>query len=294
MRSHSQRAAPRPRTALLRLALAASLPLCAAAAHADNDGLESLAQKVHQQRCSTSALRGTYGYSVGGVTNALAPLPPLLQGSFAAVGTTVYDGRGKVTISARSASFNGFIQAVPPETGSYTVSSDCIVTASYPSGVTTRNVLIDGGRAMYAIQTNTGTVIGGMSHRIGSEDDQDRRGTLRCTREGLAGNYGFLAEGMAGPPTLPIPAAVPLVGNGTVVLERDGSFKLVALRSAGGVLDPQALTLPGTFTVGSDCGVTMKFDIGFNFKAIVVDEGQEILFVETDPGTTVRVRARRQ
>ena len=38
----------------------------------------------------------------------------------------------------------------------------------------------------------------------------------------------------------------------------------------------------------------MKFDVGFNFSGTIVDGGREIVFVETDPGTTLLVKARRQ
>lgn len=182
---------------------------------------------------------------------------------------------------------------VPAETGTYSVSSDCVVTAQYPSGVTTRNVMIDGGRAMYAMQTNAGTTIIGLSQRAGGKDDIDRR-RPHCTAEGLEGRYGFFAEGYAGPPTLPLPATVPLVGNGVVTLDRSGRFDATAQRSVGGMLDPQPLPLSGVFTVDTDCSVQMKFDAGFNFSGTVVDGGQEIVFVEIDPGTTLQVHARRQ
>ncbi len=66
------------------------------------------------------------------------------------------------------------------------------------------------------------------------------------------------------------------------------------LPSVGGVLDPQPLPLTGTFTVGSDCSVRMQFDVGFDFSGTLVDGGREIVFVETDPGTTLLVKARRQ
>lgn len=260
---------------------------------ANDDGLRDLAEKVRLHRCSVAALRGSYGFTVRGFTDATSGLPPALQGPFAAAGTTVYDGAGGVTIAARSASFNGIVRTVPAETGTYAVSSDCVVTAQYPSGVTTRNVLIDGGRAMYAMQTNAGTTIGGLSQRAGRSDDLDG-GRLRCTPQGVAGHYGFFAEGYAGPPTLPLPTAVPLVGNGVLALDRSGRFDLTAQRSVGGVLDPQPLPLPGTFSVGADCSVQMKFDVGFHFSGTIVDGGREIVFVETDPGTTLLVKARRQ
>ena len=87
---------------------------------------------------------------------------------------------------------------------------------------------------------------------------------------------------------------MPLVGNGIVTLQRSGRFDATALRSAGGVLDAQPLPLSGRFTVDAGCAVQMNFDVGFNFAGTVVDGGREIVFVETDPGTTLLVRARRQ
>lgn len=291
---------PMPRLSLIAfaagVALAALQALPAQAqviSTASDDGTRDLADKVRMHRCTAAALRGSYGFTVRGFTDALSGLPPALQGPFAAAGTTLYDGAGRVTIAARSASFNGIVRTVPAETGTYSVSSDCVVTAQYPSGVTTRNVLIDGGRAMYAMQTNAGTTIGGLSQRAGRSDDIDR-GHPRCTAQGVAGRYGFFAEGYAGPPTLPLPAAVPLVGTGVVTLDRSGRFDATAQRSVGGVLDPQPLPLTGTFTVGSDCSVRMQFDVGFDFSGTLVDGGREIVFVETDPGTTLLVKARRQ
>jgi hypothetical protein len=281
----------------LRLpALACATLLCAMQAQAQQPqdmSVQMPPEEMRSQHCSVSTLKGTYGFAVQGTTDAASGVPPALQGPFAAVGTTVYDGAGQVTIAARSASFNGIARQVPAETGRYSVSSDCVVTAQYPSGVTTRNVLIDNGRAMYAMQTNAGTTIGGLSQRALGKDDVD--GPRRhCSVPELAGPYGFLAEGVAGPPTLPLPASAPLVGNGVVVLQRDGTFSAQALRSVGGTLDAQPLALAGTFAVGKDCSVSMKFDAGFNFAGTVVDGGREILFVETDPGTTLTVKARRQ
>lgn len=276
--------------------------LVALPGHAQSDAYGAAAQSRLPQlgehgalhRCSTSALRGTYGFAVRGFTDAASGLPPALQGSFAATGTTLYDGKGKVTIAARSASFNGIAQVVPAEQGSYAVDADCVVTARYPSGVTTRGVLTDGGRAMYAIQTNAGTTIAGMAQRAATSDDIDNRRPPRCTADGLAGRWGFIAEGYAGPPTLPLPSAVPLAGNGVVALAANGSFNATAQRSVGGVLDPQPLPLAGSFSVDANCAVQMKFDVGFNFVGTLVDGGREILFVETDPGTTLIVKARRQ
>jgi hypothetical protein len=283
---------PLPRQGTLAL-LAAALLLCGAAARAQSDGANPSDDRMRPQHCSVATLKGRYGFAVQGSTDAASGLPPALQGPFAAVGTTEYDAAGQVTIAARSASFNGIARQVPAETGRYSVDGNCVVTAQYPSGVTTRNVLIDGGRAMFAMQTNPGTTIGGLSQRTARADDVDGR-RRRCTLDDLAGRYGFLAEGVAGPPTLPLTAAAPLVGNGVVQLQRDGSFSATALRSVGGMQDAQPLALAGRFSVDADCAVSMHFDAGFNFVGTVVDGGREILFVETDPGTSLTVKARRQ
>jgi hypothetical protein len=73
-----------------------------------------------------------------------------------------------------------------------------------------------------------------------------------------------------------------------------GCRNATARRSVGGTLDPQAFPMAGTYSVEADCTVQMKFDAGFNFSGTVIDGGQEIVFVETDPGTTLIVKARRQ
>lgn len=294
----SSRTRPRS-TACLALGLAsllaAGVALSARAAEPQDASTQDLLDKVQLHRCSVGTLRGSYGFAVRGFTDAASPIPPALQGPFAAVGVTAYDGAGNVTITPRGASFNGIATPVAAERGRYSVSRDCVVSAQYPSGVTTRGVLVDDGDTIYSIQTNAGTTIAGTSQRKDG-GPLDSRGHKRnvCTKEGLAGRYGFLAEGFAGPPTLPLPATAPLVGNGVVTVERSGAVTLEALRSVGGVLDPQLVSLPGALAVSADCTVQMTFDVGFNFTGTVVDAGDEILLVETDPGTTLTVRARRQ
>jgi hypothetical protein len=103
-----------------------------------------------------------------------------------------------------------------------------------------------------------------------------------------------MANGVAGPPTVPPDAAGPLTGVGTVTFHKGGAFTLTALRSVNGVLDPAPLTLLGTYAFSGDCTFRMSFDVGFTFTAALVDGGREIVFLETDAGTTLVVRAKRQ
>lgn len=42
-----------------------------------------------------------------------------------------------------------------------------------------------------------------------------------------------------------------------------------------------------------NCTFSMAFDVGFTFEAAIVNSGKEILFVETDPGTALIVKAKK-
>jgi hypothetical protein len=80
---------------------------------------------------------------------------------------------------------------------------------------------------------------------------------------------------------------------GTVSFADDGSFVLTAVRSANGIIDPYPLSLTGSYAFTDGCNFRMRFAVGFNFLGTIVDGGNEVLFLETDPGTTFVVRARR-
>lgn len=153
---------PTHRALLAGAALAFGLAgpaLAQSAAAPAGEAPRALAEPAGQPPCTVAALHGSCAFSVRGFTDAASGLPPALLGAFAAAGTTVYDGAGKVTIAARSASFNGVARTLPAETGSYEVGSDCVVSARYPSGVSTRNVLIDGGREIVFVETDPGTTL---------------------------------------------------------------------------------------------------------------------------------------
>ena len=83
------------------------------------------------------------------------------------------------------------------------------------------------------------------------------------------------------------------MGVGTVRFDKRGAFTLTATRSVNGTLDPEPLTLTGTYVFAEGCTFRMFFDVGFNFTGAIVDGGQQLFFIETDPGTTLTVRARR-
>lgn len=243
--------------------------------------------------CTNASVRGVYGYTAQGRTISGLPLPPQFLGPFASSGVAVYDGRGNVTLTATS-SFNGVIQ--PPSTvkATYNVNPDCTYTSVAENGVTFRAVIVDDGQRVLILQTTPGVVITGQADKQTSSENHGRQNGRRCAETITDGVYGFLGTGFAGPPTIPAQSAGPLAGVGTVRFGRDGRFVLNAQRSVNGVLDPQVLALPGSYTLASDsCTFRMQFDIGFTFSAAAVDGGREIRFIETDPGTTFIVTAKR-
>jgi hypothetical protein len=195
-----------------------------------------------------------------------------------------------------TSSFNGIVQGPATVRGTYAVNDDCTYTSVAENGVTFRAVIVGDGDEVLILQTTPGVVISGVAQRQGR-----RRGDLpdligsaaRCNGSTIRGTYGFLANGVAGPPTIPPDLAGPLMGVGTVAFDRRGEFTLIATRSVNGTLDPEPLTLTGTYTFDEGCTFRMAFDVGFTFNASIVDGGQELLFIETDPGTTLTVRAKR-
>lgn len=235
--------------------------------------------------CSDATLQGSYGFTAQGSTRPGSPVPPLLQGPFASLGTAVYDGRGGVVLTA-SATFNGLTQALPPVSGTYQVNPDCTFTSTLANGATFFASIADGGRELFVLQTTPGVVASGSATlRTGNEQS--------CRNALTRGTYAFISQGTGAPPTVPPPAAGPLQGVGTVAFADDGTFQLTAVRSANGIVDPQPLRLTGSFAFTTGCNFAMAFDVGFRFIGTVVDGGDEALFLETDPGTTFVVRAKR-
>lgn len=269
------------------------LALSAAAALAQS------ADSARRPGCTNASLRGTFSFTASGFTVPGSPLPPALQGRFASGGTSVFDGRGNVTLTATS-SFNGIIHGPVTAKGTYSVSPDCTYTSSLENGATFRAVIVNDGRELYILQTNTGVIIPGTALRQDPFPPSldDLRGLIRpfaCRASLLTdGVYGFISEGAAGPPTVPAEFAGPLAGVGTVAFSPRGTFELRAQRSVNGNIDPAILPLTGTYTFNSDCTFQMVFDVvGFTFNGMVAAGGRQLLFVETNPGTTFVVKAKR-
>jgi hypothetical protein len=152
---------------------------------------------------------------------------------------------------------------------------------------------VDGGRRLYVLQTTPGVIASGTAYQQSPKrDDDDDTLPGACHVALTRGAYGFISQGTGAPPTVQPPVAGPLAGVGTVAFSSNGTFRLKAVRSSNGIIDPQPLNLTGTWAFTQDCNFRMYFDVvGFHFNGSVVNGGRDVLFLETDPGTTFVVQA---
>jgi hypothetical protein len=253
------------------------------------------AKDSDRHTCTDESLQGKFGFTAHGMTLPALGLQAPLTGAFASSGLADFDGLGHFTLTATS-SFNGVIQGPATVTGTYAVNSDCSYTSKASNGVTFRAVIVNNGRELLILQTTPGVVIAGLAKKVGGQNNEEyetiREGRKACSAAGFAGNYGFLADGFAGAPTLPNTPFGALAGVGVITVKPDGTFTMMAQRSVGGVLDPAPLPLTGSYTVSSNCTAELTFDVGFHFTATVINDS-EAIFIEKDPGTVLTVISKR-
>ena len=107
-------------------------------------------------RCNNATLKGTYLYNHSGVLNGKP---------YAESGREVYDGQGGLVLSYRGSDGSGGL-----EKATYSVSADCIGTASYPDGQKATSFLSpDGSRFVYTITSAPGsqpTALSGSEIRV--------------------------------------------------------------------------------------------------------------------------------
>ena len=111
---------------------------------------------AQSSRCNNATLKGTYLYNHSGVLNGKP---------YAESGREVYDGQGGLVLSYRGSDGSGGL-----EKATYSVSADCIDTASYPDGQKATSFLSpDGSRFVYTITSAPGsqpTALSGSEIRV--------------------------------------------------------------------------------------------------------------------------------
>lgn len=118
-----------------------------------------------------------------------------------------------------------------------------------------------------------------------------RDGGRRCKLSHLEGNYGIFANGTVVTPPPGVPAG-PFATVGTMEVNEDGTATVKLTRSFNGTITHE--TLPGILTISDDCRGTATFGGVRTFDIISVDGGNELQFIQTNPGSVVTVIAKRQ
>ena len=117
--------------------------------------------------------------------------------------------------------------------------------------------------------------------------------TPRCTVRSLAGNFGLTVTAMN---IVPPSTSIPIVSVGLVNFDGAGSLSGAVTTSFGGFIGTDSIT--GSYTVEANCtgSFSVTFSNGFTIShnLVIVDEGKEIDFIQTDQGTVTTGRARRQ
>ena len=123
-------------------------------------------------------------------------------------------------------------------------------------------------------------------------DDNPGSGN-RCSLRHMKGLYGILSTGtvVTPPPGSSIPAG-PFATVGIMEVDKNGNAIVDLTRSFNGTITSE--TLPGMLTLNEDCTGTAVFGGVRTFNIVVVDQGNEIQFIQTNPGTVVTVVAKRQ
>jgi hypothetical protein len=120
----------------------------------------------HRPRCTLRTIEGTYGGMSEGVFLLDNP-QGAPAGPFRVIEIVTNDGRGHATGYGIAGSVNGQIvldQPYPPLT--YTVNPDCTGAVNSPNGLSTRFVIVDGGKEIFYLNTNTGFVVSGVQKRL--------------------------------------------------------------------------------------------------------------------------------
>ena len=226
--------------------------------------------------CTNSTLNGIYYYLLSG---------DLLSGNqaypYVELGKLVADGQGGVSGSSH-ASVGGSISAYTLA-GTYSVQSSCtgsmtLSVNSQPSGSLTFQVVNGGQGAIIAFSGPSGVVAGRLYRQTAGA------GPIQCGTASLSGSYAYLLTGVAF-----------LSGNGyyysqtgSATGDGRGNMNATGMANVGG--STLTSTGQGPYSVASDCSGTasVKNQNGTaNYFIAVVEDGQALLFMESDAGYAV-------
>ena len=213
--------------------------------------------------CSNASLSGTYGFLHDGTDSNGTP-------SSAAVSQITFDSTTGTFTGETKASHDGVITTFS-FTGIYKIGSNC-TGMGRPTGGSPFSIVV--------------TSSGFLALHLLSEGSALKQGSPTCTNAGVTGIFGFETTGV-------------FLATGAVAFI--GELKLKVNPSGEGVISGHiAISEDGTFTqehvtgsyrVAKDCTgratITPKGHPEMHFSLVVVNDGNEMLAVETDADTVV-------
>jgi len=226
--------------------------------------------------CTNSTLSGIYYYLLSGDVLSANQAYPYVE-----LGKLVADGRGAISGNSH-ASVGGSISAYTLA-GTYSVQSSCtgsmaLSVNSQASGSLTFQVVNGGQGAILAFSMPSGVVAGRAYRQTAGA------GSIQCATASLSGSYAYLLTGAAF-----------LSGTGYYYSQAgsatgDGRGNMTATGMANVSGSTVTSTGQGPYSVASDCSGTASIQNQngtANYFMAVVEDGQAVLFMESDAGYAV-------
>jgi hypothetical protein len=111
-------------------------------------------------QCSDATLTGSYAFNFHGFNTRSGKEGAKLGNEipFADVGVVTFDGAGNLSVTGTFVFNNSGGQPIGPDTGTYTVNSDCTGTATDDTaGIHFDIVTVGGGKEFFGVETDIGT-----------------------------------------------------------------------------------------------------------------------------------------
>jgi hypothetical protein len=220
--------------------------------------------------CDTRGFEGSYGFQLSGETRISSDGKPKPT---AAIGSLVFDGHGVVS-GYTSAQYAGYLQGNPTN-GKYEAHTDCSIS--------------------WSLQDDSGA----FQHFSGKMTPDGTRIEFRQTDPG-GPPRGIMVRTAAScsPAAVSQSYRVSMSGSFTPMLEGEEPYRVAAsgtAMTAGGKMSFDFSTgtpADGTVEVDSACVVTVEIGGSqpMKLRGYLVDDGKEILAIQTDPGFTVTAR----
>ena len=226
--------------------------------------------------CSTSMVNGPYFYLLAGTVSSNGENLP-----YAELGEIIADGSGGV--SGKSFANSNGRTVTSSLTGTYSVQSNCTGTISLRLNPQTTASLtfqvIDKAQAMIMTVSTGGAIVSGRAYRLTAGS-----GTPQCANGSLSGAYGYLLTGYAS-----VSGQSYLYSDsGQVASDGNGNLSATTTTNLGGTFSNIKGT--GTYSLSNSCQGTAVISsptTTSNYVIAIAQDGQVVLFLETDAGTTV-------